>query len=112
MRRLAVKALRSAGYAVLEAANGVEALHAAASTGDEVIDVLVTDTVMPRMGGEELARRMREARPGIRVLLMSGYTEHGFALQHQIQEGTAFLQKPFSARSLTQRIRELLDQGA
>ena len=108
VRRLVVRVLGSAGYTVLEASDGVEALEVAAAAGD--IAALVTDTVMPRMGGEELAAELRRTRPGIRVLFMSGYTEQSFTLEQEIDEGSTFLQKPFTATGLARRVRELIDR--
>ena len=106
VRTLAARMLRSAGYTVLEAADGLQALHVIAQNGGKV-DLVVSDVVMPHMGGAELAQRLRALNPGIRVLFMSGYTERGATFQ--LTPGAAFLQKPFSAATLAHRVRELLD---
>jgi PAS domain S-box-containing protein len=97
--------LEKHGYEVHEASNGVQALR----VRDELegkLDLLLTDVVMPEMGGFELASRLRARHPGLKVLLMSGYPDGaGFAPPL----GAAFLGKPFTAESLVRRVRELLD---
>jgi signal transduction histidine kinase len=110
VRRLAAKVLRGAGYTVLEAQDGEEALRILAAETPARIDAIVTDVVMPRMGGEDLADRIARERPGTRVLFMSGYTEHRAEFQRRIDEGAALLQKPFTPDALTRAVRELLDR--
>ncbi|MBI5066820.1 MAG: PocR ligand-binding domain-containing protein [Deltaproteobacteria bacterium] len=110
VRKLTVKVLAAAGYRVLEAGDGEEALAAAGKA--ERISALVTDVVMPRLRGDELAVRMRAIHPGLRVLFVSGYTEPGVALQEELQHGSAFLPKPFAAAALVRRLRGLLDEPA
>jgi len=101
------RTLRAAGYEVLEATDGSDALRLAA-TG-EPPDLLVTDLVMPHMGGEALAARFRSEHPGTRVLLISGYTDHGIDPQ-ALGGDVEFLQKPFPPAALTRKVRELLDR--
>jgi CheY-like chemotaxis protein len=102
-------ALRSHGYTVLEAGNGVEALEVCGQHRGKV-QVLVSDVVMPRMGGRELAERLKGLYPGLRVLLVSGYTEDA-AIRHGVQVAeTAFLQKPFTPGALARKVREVLDR--
>jgi len=74
----------------------------------ESIAIVVTDVVMPRIGGPELAMRLRSRRPGLRVLFTSGYTEDTLVLQ-ELDPSQAFLQKPYMPASLTERVRALLD---
>jgi PAS domain S-box-containing protein len=110
VRALARHVLRDCGYTVLEAPDGEEALRVAAAHGGP-IDLLATDVVMPRLGGRELAQRLLPARPGTRLLYMSGY-----ANDQQLQSAgaggpAAFLQKPFMPRDLAQKVREVLDRG-
>ena len=110
VRRLAHRALRDAGYEVLDAADGEEALRLA-GTGAS-FDVLVTDVVMPRVGGAELAARIRERRPNVKVLLVSGYAQGAETRDAVTGRGYAFLAKPFTPAALSRRIRELLDAPA
>ena len=88
--------------------DGVEALElAAAHTG--AIDLLLTDVVMPKMSGRELAERFRVQRPGMKVLYISGYTDGAIAETGVLEPGTEFLQKPFSFADLTNKVRSVLD---
>jgi hypothetical protein len=108
VRDVARRTLERRGYRVITASNGVEGLRAAAAEAD-VIQLLVTDVVMPQMGGRELADQLTRARPGIRVLFTSGYSEE-FALGGgRLGEGIEFLQKPYLPGVLAQRVREVLD---
>ncbi len=107
IRRLARTVLSARGYAVLTAADGIEALEiAGARTG--AIDLLVTDVVMPLMNGPELAARMSSARPGMRVLFISGYAESALAHQGRLEPGVDLLQKPFDPATLVERVRRAL----
>jgi DNA-binding response OmpR family regulator len=110
VRALAVEALRQRGYTVLEAENGEHALGVAAAY-DGPIHMLVTDVVMPRLGGRELWRRLTAHRSGLRVLFVSGYVEEQ-AFFLEVERGSAvFLRKPFMPQALTAKVRELLDTG-
>jgi len=108
VRRLVSLMLSGFGYQVLVAANGAEAL-AVASSHDGRIDLLITDVVMPGMSGRELAVELARQRPGIHVLYMSGYTGNVTAQHGLLQEGVAFIQKPFTAETLAVKVRETLD---
>jgi len=103
VRRLLRRFLASRGYEVLEAANGVDALRVSGVHRGS-IEALVTDIVMPRMDGQELAARLLEERPGLRVLFLSGYSEDEPELP-----GSQFLSKPFSQNELLSEVRALLD---
>jgi len=107
LRMLAEEVLNAAGYTVLSAANGRAALNLVEENRDG-IDLLITDVVMPEMSGPELADRLLRLRPGLIVLFMSGYT--GDALLHRgaVENGTAFLQKPFLPAGLRMKVAELL----
>jgi signal transduction histidine kinase/HAMP domain-containing protein len=105
VRRVSAQALRRAGYTVIEASSGEEALRALVG---RTVDAVVTDLVMPRMGGDELAARIRADHPGAKILLVSGYTEHSGALKAALEGGAAFLQKPYAPSVLAGRVRELL----
>ena len=92
---------------MLEAENG-EAGMAAAARHQGRIDLVITDVVMPGMGGREMVKQLIEARPGTRVLYLSGYTEDAIVSDGSIEKGTAFLQKPFTLQSLSRKVREVL----
>jgi PAS domain S-box-containing protein len=108
VRGFARRVLAAAGYAVLEAGDG-DAVVSLARSHPGPIHLLVTDVVMPGLGGRELAERVTAVRPGVRVLYLSGYTPDA-VLRHGVeQDGAAFLQKPFSPAALTAKVREVLD---
>jgi CheY-like chemotaxis protein len=109
VRELASRMLRQQGYNVLNAANGDEALRVAQEQAEAEIHLLLTDVVMPQLGGRELADRLKTMRPDLKVLFISGYTgntdvHHGF-----LEPGVAFLSKPFSPQMLAHKVREVLD---
>jgi PAS domain S-box-containing protein len=101
--------LSALGYRVLTAADGVEALELVKNT-EQPIHLLVTDVVMPKLGGADLAKALTELRPGLRVLYSSGYTDNAIADHGVLEEGVNFLQKPYTASDLASRVREVLDQ--
>jgi DNA-binding NtrC family response regulator len=106
---MAEKMLARLGYRVLAAATPAQAIqHASQHAGP--IDLLVTDVVMPQMHGRDLAAKLSELHPTIRKLFMSGYTANVIAHQGVLDEGVHFLQKPFSAQALGQKIRDVLDE--
>jgi CheY-like chemotaxis protein len=107
VRLLMKRVLERAGYAVLVANDGEEALEIARAYGSS-IDALVTDVIMPGMGGGELSRRMRADRPSIRVLHVSGYTAGALRHHEALDDGAAFLQKPFTAATLASKLKEVL----
>jgi two-component system cell cycle sensor histidine kinase/response regulator CckA len=106
VREIAVRALRARGYQVVEAPNGVEALAVAERLGHR-IDLLVTDMVMPQMGGLDLAEKLRASRPRLRALFTSGYSEDSATQLREIEDAR-FLQKPFTGSALARRVREVL----
>lgn len=108
VRAIAARALRAHGFTVLEAGDGVEGLEVSRGHAGE-IHVVVTDVVMPRMGGKELAVRLAEERPGTRVLFASGYTRNAIVHHGELEAGRHFLQKPYLPATLAQKVRELLD---
>lgn len=109
VRALVARLLRTNGYTVLEAANGIEALQIAEAHRPAPLHLLLTDMIMPRMGGTETAEQIRLLYPAIKVLFMSGYTEHPTMQNHTIISSNLLLQKPFTSAELARRIRELLD---
>ena len=111
VRRLACRSLEIQGYRVLPAATAAEALLLCENHAGE-IHLMVTDVVMPQMGGRALAERAAAARPRMKVLFMSGYTDDAIMQHGVLDVGVAFLQKPFTPRSLAQKVREVLDAPA
>ena len=110
MRSLVTNVLLDQGYTVLDACNGQEALEIAERHSDEKIDLLLTDVVMPQVGGPELASKLRDARPDIKVLLTSGYVDDETRLSRLLSCGAAFIGKPFRPAALATKVRELLDE--
>ncbi len=109
VRVVTERALRSAGYVVLPCRDGAEALAVeAAHRGD--IHLLLTDVVMPGMGGRDLATRFQERRRGSRVLFMSGYTDEKLELGGALKPGVDLIQKPFTITALLARVRAALDR--
>ena len=96
------------GYTVLEARNGAEALRVYEAHAED-IDLVLTDVVMPEMGGHELIERLRQRHPELRVLFMSGYAERALTNDGSIPAGTGYLEKPFTVETLMRRLREVLD---
>ncbi len=110
VRDLARRMLEAKGYAVLEAADGERAL-AVARAHAQPIHLLLTDVVMPVMGGRDLAAALLGDRPGIRVLFMSGYTDDAVVRHGVVDLEAGFLQKPFGSADLLRKVRETLDSG-
>ena len=107
VRRLARRVLERAGYRVLEATQGTEALTIAAQWPD-ALDLVVTDIVMPGMSDQELSLRLRERHPGLRILYVSGYTDDAILQHGTLLPDTAFLHKPFTPALLAAKVREIL----
>jgi PAS domain S-box-containing protein len=110
VRELAVEILRAQGYDVVEAAAGQDALRIVQERPSLHIDLLVTDVVMPQLSGPELAERLAGLGKGIKVLYMSGYTDNWIVHRGVLDNGTAFLQKPFTPTMLAGKVREVLDK--
>jgi two-component system, cell cycle sensor histidine kinase and response regulator CckA len=108
VRQSAREFLTLKAYIVLEAATGAEAL-ALARAYDGPIDLMISDVVMPQMGGAKLAAELASDRPNMKVLFVSGYAETTFQRHGEIDVTTRFLQKPFSLKALARKIREVLD---
>jgi nitrogen-specific signal transduction histidine kinase/CheY-like chemotaxis protein len=108
VRKVAVRALRQRGYDVTEASNGEEAISIVDRT-TETFDLLLTDVVMPIMGGQELAEQLLAANPGLKVLFTSGYTEDGIVHQGVLDRNVAFLAKPYDLVALARKVRATLD---
>jgi CheY-like chemotaxis protein len=98
--------LNAHGYRVLEAGNGAEAQHIFEKTGPE-IDLVVTDVVMPVMGGDDLAAFVRTAQPGMKILFISGGTLR-LVSEVKLPPGTKLLHKPFTGKALIEKVQQLL----
>ncbi len=111
VRSLAVTVLSGCGYRILEAAEGQDALRIADDFPGK-IDLLLTDVVLPGMTGKELADRLIVRRPETKVLFVSGYTDDIIAYHGVLQDGVAYLAKPYTPRIISDKVREILDQSA
>jgi signal transduction histidine kinase/CheY-like chemotaxis protein len=107
VRELAAEFLRTSGYSVLEAGDGVEAVEVANRFAGS-IQVILTDIVMPRMNGKELVKRMKALRPAAKVIFMSGYSEYFKSPRDESLSQLPLLQKPFSMNSLVAAVKEVL----
>jgi PAS domain S-box-containing protein len=107
VRTIAVAALQSAGYTVIPARDGSEALETVSALTPRP-DLLITDIVMPGLSGNELARRLTDRIPGLRVLYMSGYTEDAIIHHGMLQEDVELLQKPFTTTELLRKARSII----
>ena len=110
VRELAVATLREKGYTVVEAGNGEEGLRLARQH-DGKIDLVLTDVVMPVMGGKEMADALRMSHPDAKVLFTSGYTENALGHHGVLRPGILFLPKPYLTTTLARKVREVLDDG-
>lgn len=110
VREVAARALRAAGYSVLLAADGEEALRVVERFAGPV-HLLLTDVVMPRLGGWPLAQRLVAAHPGLKVVYMSGFAGNVVEGHEELEAGASFLAKPFTTTALVRKIRETLDAG-
>jgi len=108
VRRAAVEVLTGCGYALLVARDVHHAIELATTHRGE-IHLLLTDVVMPQLGGRLLAERVKALRPAIKVLFMSGYTDDAVVRHGVLEAGTPFLQKPLTPKSLAARVRDVLD---
>ena len=110
VRRLTVLQLRDAGYSVIEAENGDQAMRLAAEA-DGSVDLLVTDVIMPYMDGQTLSRELGESHSDLKTLYVSGYTAHAIARHGVLEQGFDFIEKPFSRMKLLARVRQILDSA-
>jgi CheY-like chemotaxis protein len=110
VRTMARRSLADAGFEVLEAANGREALDLIAE--HDAVEVVLTDLAMPELGGQELAQRLSALRPGLPVIFMSGYTDDDLIRRGLLDAGIPYLEKPFSPDALTRIIRTVLPRRA
>ncbi|MCE9574713.1 MAG: response regulator [Deltaproteobacteria bacterium] len=110
VRRVTTRSLERWGYTVITARDGLEALALEARHGG-VIDLLLTDVVMPGLGGRALADQLKARRPGIAIVFMSGYTDDEVVREGVNAGVDAFVQKPFTLRALGDRLRAILDEA-
>jgi len=110
LRYLCRQFLEKQGYRVIEAADGAMAMQIVVAH-EGTIHLLLTDVIMPGMNGRELAQRVAEIRPNVKVVYMSGYTENVIGQNGTIDAGIELLQKPFNLRDLQHKVREVLDAG-
>lgn len=108
LRDMAVRTLKQYNYTIMEAANGKDALDIADSHPAK-IDLLLTDIVMPHMGGKALGDRLRIVRPEMKIIFTSGYTDDKTVLQGNFDPGIIFLQKPYTPTTLVKCVNELLE---
>jgi PAS domain S-box-containing protein len=108
VRNLAVSVLRSCGYHVLAAKDGPEAIQIS-EQHPQSIHLLITDVVMPQLGGRELAERLQRQRPALRVMYISGYVDEEISQYSASTPGMSFMSKPFTVEDLTQKVRTMLD---
>jgi len=111
VRSLVCEILEEQGYNVLNARNGAEAL-AACHQRAGIIDLVITDVVMPSMSGSELATRLRPLHPQLKLIFMSGYTDNAIIHHGVLSADMAFLNKPFTPQMLARKVREVLDSGS
>jgi len=110
VRGMIATILQNQGYTVLQAGNGDEALKVVEGNPKREIDLLLTDVVMPQMGGVELAHRFMAQRPGTKVIFTSGYSDQPIIAGNGQGSGIEFIQKPFMPAALASKVREVLDR--
>jgi CheY-like chemotaxis protein len=110
VRKLVRRTLEKQGYELLVAASGIEALELLGQHKGRV-HLLITDVIMPQMGGRQLAEKLKAARPDIQILYISGYTESSIVRGGSLGKDEAFLQKPFTPLALARCVREMLDRA-
>lgn len=112
VRGATAEALRQGGYNILEAMEGPEAIQVVEQYSAGKVDVLITDVIMPGMGGKHLAEQIMEVRPGIRTIYVSGYGEDSLTSQGLLEPGSLFIQKPINLTALTAAINDVMLHGA
>ncbi len=110
VRNLTREILEECGYTIIEARNGLEALEICSHSECD-IDLLITDVVMPQMGGRELAEKLAVTHPQLKVLFISGYTNDAVVRHGIMEDNTNFIQKPFTLDDITKKVREVLDSS-
>jgi len=108
LRKFVQEVLQSYGYRLLVAENGEDALRVC-KEHDGQIDLMITDVVMPKMGGREAAERLQPLYPRMKVIYMSGYTDDAIVHHGVLEPGLNFLEKPFTPEGLARKVRETLE---
>ena len=108
VRKFMYRTLKTLKYDILEASNGLEALEIVRRNKLK-LDLLITDVIMPEMGGKELAEELVKFMPGIKILFTSGYTDNHIVRSGRLDQGINFLQKPFSIKEISKKIRYILE---
>jgi signal transduction histidine kinase/CheY-like chemotaxis protein len=108
IRKLIYMILKPLGFNILEAVDGVEALEIS-EKHEGKIDVVLTDVIMPRMNGQEMAEKLQQSRPSSKVIFMSGYTDDVIAEHGVLEPGIDFIQKPITSRNIVKKIHECLE---
>ena len=111
LRSITCRILKRKGYSVLEASDGPTAITISDQHTGE-IHLLLSDVIMPRMSGRELAERMRKVKPNLKVLYMSGYTDRYVSQEGILEQGADFIQKPFTEDLLLAKVHEALHAGS
>jgi len=111
VRQLNCMVLKNQGYEVVSATNGDEALRIVLNDRGPKISLVISDVVMPGMGGQAMAKKLEETNPFLKILFTSGYTEDTIVSHGGLQQGVAFLSKPYTVATLSRRVRELLDEA-
>ena len=109
LRHLAQGVLQGLGYHVLTATNGQDALRVAGEHKGQSIKLVVTDVIMPQMGGKALGKWLKRDFPDVKILFTSGYTDDTIAQHGVLEEGIEFLAKPYTPDTLGRKVRDLLD---
>jgi CheY-like chemotaxis protein len=109
VRHLACSILEAQGYNVLRANNGQEGLRAARECDGQAVGLVITDVIMPQMGGNVMAEWLKATYPDIKILFTSGYTDDAIAHHGVLEPGVAFLPKPYTPATLVRKVREMLD---
>jgi len=110
VRHLAQRVLQAQGYEMLSAANGQDALRLAREHQGPPIQLVVTDVIMPVMGGKEMADWLKATYPNLKILFTSGYTDDAIAHHGVLEAGIDFLAKPYTRAALLRKVREMLDR--
>ena len=110
VRRVSARVLGDQGYTVIKAADGFDALEIMGGPAGQCVDLLLTDMVMPRMSGKALADQVKKMCSRVRVLFISGYTEHPTVHIGELDPDSRFIRKPFTPATLVQKVRETLSQ--